>query len=159
MYFIPRNNSVYNYIAHTSSQRRYIATFFIVASLAGICFYGIYTPLSAHIILYKAESARLQKQYAEIGQADKSGQELLLLVETGKKNIAEHAMSADKREEQCHKSMQFILDTITKSGLTLTTYGSCKDKDKAWYTKDSAHCAMTGSLEKIISFLKTIKES
>lgn len=159
MYFISRNNVIYNYIAHTSSKRRYIATLFIVASLVVVCFYGIYIPLSTHIVMYKAEGMRLKKQYEELSQCKKSSNDLSSLVTTGKKNILGYAIPSDKREEHCHKRMLFVLDTISKSGLTLISYGLCKDKDKAWYTKNSAHCEMTGSLENIMFFLKTIKES
>jgi hypothetical protein len=159
MYFIPRNNAIYNYIAHTSSMRRYLATLFVGIIFTGICFYGIYIPLGAHIVLYKAEALRLQKQYEEIGQLDKSGSELLSLIDTGKKNSAAHVVGDDKREEYCNKRMQFVLDTVTKLGLTLNAYGSCKEKDKDWYTKDSAHYQITGTVEKLLSFLKTMKDS
>ena len=159
MYFIPRNNTVYNYIAHTSAQRRYLATLFIVIIFCGVCFYGVYAPLSAHIVLFKNEILRLQKQQQEMQQLDKNSKDFLSLIETRKKNIAEHAIENDKREEHCYKRMMFVLDTIAKSGLTLSAYGSCKEKDKTWYTKDAAHFEVTGSLEKIMAFLKTIQES
>jgi hypothetical protein len=159
MYFISRNNTIYNYIAHTSVKRRYFATLFILAVIVIGCFYGIYMPLAAHISLYKMERARLQKQYEDNELMQKNNKELLSLVHTSKKNMSEFAVADDKKEEYCSQRMQFVFDTTTKLGLMLNGYGSCNIKDKKWYIKDSAHCQITGSLEKILSFLKTIKDS
>lgn len=159
MYFIPRNNALYNYIAHTDIKRRYIATLFALVVFAVICFYGLYRPLAAHIAIYKIERARLQKQHEERGDLEKSNKDLLAIIHTNKKNIDEYVVSDDARHEVCSQRMQFVFDTVAQAGLTLTAYGSCKEKDKKWYVKDSAHCQMTGSLEKMIIFLKTIKDS
>jgi hypothetical protein len=159
MYFIPRNNAIYNYIAHTSTRRRYLATLFAVVALCAVLYYGAYIPLNNYIIVYKNEIVRLQKQQQEMRQCDKIIQDLSSLVTTSKNNIATCAVETDNREEYCYKRMMFILDTIAQSGLTLSTYGACKEKDKTWYTKDTAHFEMTGSLEKIMMFLKTIQNS
>jgi len=159
MYFIPRNNAFYNYIAHTSSRRRYIATLFIVGFFVVISFYGIYAPLSSHILLYQAECLRLQKQYEEMNQLGKTSQELIRLTESNKKNILEHAIENAARDEHCNKHMNYVLNAIAQSGLTLAMYGSCKEKDKGWYAKDSAHFEVIGELEKIIFFLKKIQDS
>lgn len=159
MYFISRNNTIYNYIAHTNAKRRYIATLFVLATLVIGGFYGMYMPLKAHIVLQKMERARLQKQYEDGEQTQKSNKELLSLVHMSKKNINDLVVADDKREELCNTRMQFVFDTATKLGLTLNAYGSCTTKDKKWYIKNSAHCQITGSLEKILSFLKTIKDS
>lgn len=159
MYFISRNNAIYNYIAHTDTKRRYIATLFVLIVFVVIGFYGLYRPLGAHISMYKMERARLQKQYEETADLEKSNKDLLTIIHTNKKNIDEYAIADDARHEVCSQRMQFVFDTVAQAGLTLTMYGSCKEKDKKWYVKDSAHCQMTGPLEKIISFLKTIKDS
>jgi Tfp pilus assembly protein PilO len=159
MYFIPRNNALYNYIAHTDTKRRYIATLFVLAVSTVICFYGLYRPLVAHIIMYKIERARLQKQYEESGDLEKSNKNLLTIIHTNKKTIDEYAVTDEARHEVCSQRMQFVFDTVAQAGLTLTAYGSCKEKDKKWYVKDSAHCQMTGLIESLIVFLKTIKDS
>lgn len=159
MYFIPRNNAVYNYIAHTSAKRRYLATLFVGVIFIGVCFYGIYVPLHSHIFIQKAEIARLQKQYEEMGQLDKSSKDISSLLGITKQNIIEQALEGTKKEEHCHKQTLFVLDIITQLKLTLHNYGSCREKDKAWYTKDSANFEVTGSLEKIISFFKMIQDS
>jgi len=159
MYFIPRNNAIYNYIAHTSSMRRYLATLFIVVFLALFFFYGISIPLNTYIAAYKAEIIRLQKQYEEMRLLGKSNKETLSLLDASKKNIGQHTVSDSDREKICSERMQWILDTIAQRGLILNSYGSCKEKDKKWYVKNSAHYQMTGSQEKILAFLKTIKEA
>lgn len=159
MYFIPRNNVFYNYIAHTDTKRRYIATLFVLIALIVIGFYGLYRPLGKRISMYKIERARLQKQYEETGDLEKSNKDLLTIIHSNKKNIDEYVVADDARHEVCSQRMQFVFDTVAQAGLTLTAYGSCKEKDKKWYVKDSAQCQMTGSLEKMIAFLKMIKDS
>ena len=159
MYFIARNNAIYSYIAHTSLRRCYMVTLMAVCAFFVIGIYGIYYPLLAHIALLRSESMMLQKQSDEIAQIDKSGQEIVALVDSGKKNIADRAVASDKREEHCHKRMLFVLDTIAQLGLTLNAYDSCNMQDKEWYTKDSAHFDITGSMQKLMTFLETVKNS
>ena len=159
MYFIARNNKLYNYIAHTSRVRRSIVTLGVVCAffIGGI--YLVYCPLTDHIALYTAERAHLQKKYDELTQMNKSGQELSLLIESNKATISTHALSVDKQQDECHKKMLFVLDTIAQLGLKLNAYGACNTKDKKWYTKDSAHFDIVGPIEKIMTFLETIKNS
>lgn len=159
MYFIPRNNAVYNYIAHTNVKRRYCATLFFVVLFGLVGFYGVYMPLAAHIKLSKIELARLKKQYEETEHIKKSNKEISLLTEASKKNIAASIIADDKQQEHCSKRIQYVFDTVAQLGLVLNSYGSCKEKNKEWYIKDSAHVQVTGSLEKLLSFLKTIKDS
>ena len=159
MYFIPRNNAIYNYIAHTNMQRRYIATLFVFALATATIFYGVYKPLESHLLLYKSELERLQQQSVEASLTDKNNKETTALIEATKQSIGEHVVEENKREEYCSQQMQFVFDAIAKQGLSLSAYGPCKEKDKKWYIKDSAHCQIVGSLEKVVSFLKVIKES
>jgi hypothetical protein len=159
MYFIPRNNKIYNYIAHTSLPRLYGATFLCIVLWCSAVFYCLYNPLLSHIVLLKAEINALHKKCDDICQLDKSNSELSPMVESYKKNIIEHAIIADARQEHCYKRMLFILDTITKENLKLLGYGSCTEKDKSWYAKDAAHFEATGALPKIISFLAALKNA
>jgi|SRR4030095_4902956 len=159
MYFIARNNKIYNYIAHTSFTRRYLVTFGVMCVFFIGCFYVLYSPLVDHIITFTAERINLQKKYDDLMQMNKNGNDLSVLIEENKKNISIHALSDDKRHEDCHTKMLFVLDTVAQLGLKLNTYGSCKEKDKKWYIKDSAHFDIVGSLEKIMTFLETIKNS
>jgi hypothetical protein len=159
MYFIARNNKIYNYIVHTSLKRCYLATLFFVGMFACVIFYCVYSPLLFHITLLQSEQAILQKKVDELAQMEKNNKELLTFVETGKKNIADHAVASDTREEHCHKRMLFVMEAITKSGLVLSAYGSCKENDKDWYVKDSAHFDVAGSLQKLMTLLETIKNS
>ncbi len=122
-------------------------------------FYCVYSPLLAHITLLQSEQMILQKKVDELAQVEKGSKELSTFVEAGKKNIADHAVASDKREGQCHKRMLFVMETITQNGLTLKTYGSCKEKDKGWYSKDAAHFDVVGSMQKLMALLETIKNS
>lgn len=159
MYFIARNNKLYNYIAHTSRVRRCMVTLGVVCAFFVGGMYLVYCPLTDHIVRYSAERATLQNKYDELMQMNKSGQELSALIESSKTTISIHGISADKSQEECHKKMLFVLDTIAQLGLKLEAYGSCAAKDKKWYTKDSAHFDIVGSLEKIMTLLETIKNS
>jgi hypothetical protein len=159
MYFIARNNKLYNYIAHTSLVRRYMVTFGVVCAFFIGGMYLVYCPLTDYIVRYSAERAQLQSKYDELMQMNKSGQELSALIESNKTTISTHGISADKSQEECHKRMLFVLDTIAQLGLKLNAYDSCKEVDKKWHTKDSAHFDIVGSLEKIMTFLETIKKS
>jgi hypothetical protein len=159
MYFIARNNKIYNYIAHTSLVRRYMMTFGVVCAFFVGGMYLIYYPLVDHIVLCKAEHINLQKKYDELIQMNISSQELSGLIESSKTTIGIHGITADKQQEECHKKMLFVLDTIAQLGLKLNAYGSCNTKDKQWYIKDSAQFDIVGSIEKIMKFLETIKNS
>lgn len=159
MYFISRNNAFYNYIAHTNTKRRYLATLLVLVVIGLIGFYGIYMPLTSHIMIYKTQLAHLQKQQHESDELRVNNKELLERIDTNKKNISGHIVADDVKENYCSERMQFVFDTIVKAGLALNSYGSCKAKDKAWYLKDSAHLQAVGSMEQILSFLKTIKYS
>lgn len=159
MYFIPRNNKFYNYIAHTDLKRCYAATFFCVIIFFVIGLYGIYYPLLAHILLLKTERTSLQKKSDEIEYLDKSKQALSKVVEVNKKYITDHAIVSDKRDEYCHKRMLFVLENITQTGLTLNSYGSCKEQDKDWYIKNSAHFDVAGTMKNLMLFLEKMKSA
>jgi hypothetical protein len=159
MYFIARNNAIYSYIAHTGLRRCYLATLVAVCAIFVIGIYGIYYPLTSHIILLQSEHAKIQKQCDEMEQCDKTGQELLASIESGKKNIADRAIDSHMKDEHCHKFILSILETVTQLGLTLNAYGSCKEKDKEWYVKDVAHFDISGSMQKLMMFLEAIKKS
>lgn len=159
MYFIARNNKMYNYIAHTSLKRCYLATLSFLAIFLCVVFYCVYFPLASHTALLQSEQVMLQKKVEEFAQMGKTNKELATFVETGKQKMTDYALSSDKREEDCHKRMLFVMDAITQTGLVLSSYGSCKEKDKEWYTKDSAHFDVAGTMQKLMTLLETIKNS
>ncbi len=159
MYFIARNNKIYNYIAHTSLQRCYLATLFFVVIFLGTVFYCVYSPLLSHVALLQSEKTMLQKKVDELAQFGKSNKEFISFIETGKKTIADHAVALGAREEHCHKRMLFVMETIAQNGLVLSAYGACKEKDKDWYTKDSAHFDVVGPMQKLMTLLETVQKS
>jgi hypothetical protein len=159
MYFIARNNKIYNYIAHTSLKRCYLATLFFVVIFLYIIFYCVYSPLQSHITLLQSEQVMLQKKVDDLTQMGKTHKELTTSIEVGKKNIADYAVASGAREEHCHKRMLFIMETITQAGLVLRSYGSCKETDKDWYSKDVAHFDVVGTMQKLMTLLEAIKNS
>ena len=66
MYFIARNNVIYNYIAHTSSRRRWASTLLIVGAIFFVGIYCVYYFLLAHTMLLKSECMILQKKVDDI---------------------------------------------------------------------------------------------
>ena len=62
MYFIARNNAIYNYIAHTSLKRCYLAMLFSFSAFVVVGIYGVYYPLLGHIALLQSECMTLQKK-------------------------------------------------------------------------------------------------
>jgi len=101
----------------------------------------------------------LQKKVDELAHMEKSNKELHAFIESGKRTVADHAVISDKREEHCHKRMMFIMETVAQEGLILSSYGSCKEREKNWYTKDSAHFDVVGSMQKLLSLLDKIKNA
>ena len=156
MYFIPRNNAIYNYIAHTDSRRRSLATLFALVCLILFFYCGLYIPLINRIAAYQAELVRLRADYAMMKQINKDELKIAEQIVLAKKNIEQYAVSESIREDQYNKCVQSILNTIKKNGITLHSYGSCKQKDKQWYVSDMAHYQLMGSLDKLLSFLHTI---
>jgi hypothetical protein len=159
MYFIARNNKIYNYIAYMPLMNRYAITFGVIVTFFIGGFYLVYYPLNDYIILYKAQRVILQKKYDELIQMKKKENDLLVLIEENKKNTNVHALSIDKHNDACHTRILFVLDTIIKFGLKLNAYGSRSEKDKKWYVKNKAHFDIVGSKEKIIAFLEAIKDA
>ena len=98
MYFIARNNKLYNYIAHTSQVRRSMVTLAVVCAFFIGGFYLIYCPLTDHIAMYTVERTNLQKKYDELAQMTHSGQELSALIESSKATISTHGISAEKSQ-------------------------------------------------------------
>lgn len=159
MYFIPRNNAIYNYLAHTNTKRRYCATLFAFVTCMIGGYYGIYKPLISYILISKTELTRLQRQYRENIDIEKGNAHLSILIHTHKKYVADHVITEDKEEKACNKHRQYIFDLLEKLNIKLSSYGPCKETDNKWYTKESAPYSLTGSIENLLSFLKTIKES
>lgn len=159
MYFIPRNNKFYNYIAHTDLKRCYMAMLFFLSIFALGAFYGIYSPLLLHITLLQSEYTSLQKKSDELVQLQKSNKELRTSIGVHRKSVTDCAAGCDRKEEECHQRMMFIMETIAQEGLVLTAYGSCKERDKSWYIKNTAHFDVTGSMQKLLSLLDKIKNA
>ncbi|HSC24632.1 MAG TPA: hypothetical protein VLB80_00240 [Candidatus Babeliales bacterium] len=159
MYFIPRNNKIYSYIAHTSSQRRYGVTLIAISMFFIIGIYILYYSLTNHIALLKLEYIVLQKKHTELIHVDKGNLELHKLIELGKKNINQHIILPEMYTEYCHKQMLFILNLLNELNIMLNGYGSCQEIVKDWYTKDIVHFETNGSFQNLMIFLETIKNS
>ena len=157
MYFIPRNNKIYNYIAHTSSMRRYTGTFVTVCLFFIIGFYCIYYPLLNLIAMYTHERFMLQKKCEEFMQYDKSNQHLSQYIDTKKNSIQTYVRSSSVVQRHYNQTM-FVLQAIAQLGLSLHSYGSSKEKDKKWYIKNSAHFEISGSREKLMMFLQNLNQ-
>src|ERR1041384_6316294 len=87
MYFIPRNNKVYHYIAHTSLKNRYLCTGFFIATVIFISIYFGQRLINVYSSLYAQELVVLQKQYKECGRIETKNKRLILGIEDTKKDI------------------------------------------------------------------------
>jgi Tfp pilus assembly protein PilO len=155
MYFIPRNNALYSYVAHTNQKKRYLFTVvFFTLFIIGIS-YGIIPFLEYYTMMYEQEIKVLEHHYHYARTISKKNHDL-------KQNIVriQQELDTHKANDICLKNkLLFILDTLQQSGLKINSYGIQKEKNGQWYIAEKAHFDSTGSLHNILSFLDTIKAS
>jgi len=158
MYFIPRNNRVYHYIAHTRLKNRYLFTGFFVAGIIFFSVYFIQRIITVYTVLYAQQVEVLKKQYKEGERIGIKNKQLTAIIQDTKKEIEEHVFLGNS-EEYFKNQLLFILNEVKNNGLKLNSYGIQKEKSYEWYKKEIAHFDLTGSLKQVIDFFKVIKNS
>jgi len=159
MFFLPRNNTLYNYIAHTKRNRRYGATIFFLIFFVMCSFYGIYKPLIAHISFYQTQSIQLKEQCKELEQLETSMQEYVSFIEKNKKEIDAIRASQENNQSHCYSKISQIVNVIADHGIILQSYSSCKEKVKDWYSNYSSQFAVVGSLPKLLACLESLEKN
>lgn len=157
MYFISRNNKFYQYVAYSKRVYRYLfivvfVSVFIVGS------YFLQHIIDMHEMLYAQELKSLRVMYAESKKMGISNDQLSIALDNAKKNSK--AVDSQKDSHEFFKDqLLFVLESARQSGFTIESYGVHKEKNVQWYTKETAHADFSGSLEHILTFLDTIKNS
>jgi hypothetical protein len=158
MYFIPRNNTIYNYLAHTNKNRRYTATIFICIFLLVICFYGIYQPLTRSMIFYKNEYSQLKTQLQAFNELENSIQNYNALTKASTKRIIAHQKTSEQCHMQCRNHILKMVTLIAQHNLTLHTYSSCKETQKDWYNTYSAHFSIEATMSQLLTFIEILTD-
>lgn len=157
MYFISRNNKFYQYIAHTKTIHRYLFTA-ITVSVFVVSSYFLQQIIDTYDVLYAHELKKLRNTYTEIKKIEQSNDQLLLVLTNAKKDTK--AVDVQKDSSEFFKDqLLFVLESARQSGLAIESYGTHKEKNAQWYTKEIAHADFSGSLEQVMTFLDTIKNS
>jgi hypothetical protein len=157
MYFISRNNALYQYIAHTKQIHRYLFTgvtvcLFVVGS------YFLQQLIDAQDNVYAQELRSLRNSHTESKKIGQSNDQLLLTLDNAKKD--NKAVDVQKNSHEFFKDqLLFVLESARQSGLTIQSYSVHKEKNAQWYIKEMAHADFLGSLEQIMMFLDSIKNS
>src|SRR5690349_18407911 len=121
MYFIPRNNKIYHYIAHANVKKRYLFTGFFVIILVFVCMYFLQRLINVYSVLYSQELSDLQQKYKEINRLERKNKQLILVIDDTKKEIQKYIPTT--QSEYIKKQLLFVLDVIKNSGLHLHSYG------------------------------------
>lgn len=157
MYFITRNNKIYNYIAHTKPRYRYYFTAFMVC-ICIIAFYGTQQIIHTYSALYSQELLSLEQKYKNIHVIEKQNRKITAALEQAKQKrttFKNNTSSYDFFKEQ----LLFVLNTAQTSGLIINSYETSQEKDKTWFKKENAQCSFSGSLQHILHFLSSLKNA
>lgn len=158
MYFIARNNKLYNYIAHTKPIKRYIFSVLLLAGLIfGYLFVSMYI-IDSYVMVMTQEYGVLQQKYKEMQQIEQKNNGLVAAI-THLKNDTAQFIVQEKSDEYFKKQLLFVLDNAQKMGLKINSYGVQKEKDGTWYKKEIAHLDVSGSLKEIMNFLESLHKA
>ena len=158
MYFIPRNNKFYSFIAHLHSFYRYLLTFAVISSIFMLWAIIIYLPLTTHIDHSFAKLTKLRTQCQQINKAKCSCVQLERSLQTLHRDVQ---FNKPEKTTQNHlqSNLLLILDQAKNTGLALNHYTMDKKTDDQWAKKNNAHFTFTGNLKQIMDFLKQLKKT
>ena len=158
MYFIPRNNQFYSFIAHRRPFYRYMLTLFVISFIFVFWIVGLYFPLGARIDYSLTELTKLRTQCQQINKAKRSCVQLESSLQTLHGDVR-----FNEPEKITKNSLQsnllLILDQAKNTGLALNHYTMDKKIDDQWAKKNNAHFTFTGNLKQIMDFLKQLKKT
>jgi len=158
MYFIPRNNKFYSFIAHLRPSYRFLLTFVVISSIFILWAIIIYLPLTAHIDYSFAQLAKLRQQCKQIDKAKHNCRQLQHSLQSFHTN-RQFNKSEKTAQNPLQSNLLLILEQAKKSGLRLNQYTTDKKIDDQWVTKNSTHFTFAGNLSQIMDFLKQLKKA
>jgi|SRR5581483_1031730 len=157
MYFIPRNNKVYHYIAHMNKKNRYMYAGFFVVCTFFLISYFLQRLINVYHDLYAQELISLRKQYKDNTRIADKNKQLMNEIQKVKTEI-QHHMIVDG-SLYIKQQLLFVLEAIKKISLQLNAYGIQKEKNGEWYIKERAHFDVTGSFTQLMAFFELLKKS
>lgn len=153
MYFIPRNNKIYHYLAYTKPIKRYgITVAFLVAAV--MINASMYYMLQQYVVMLEQELTILSRNSTEYKNKSRANKSLIEQHEQLKKDLA--GIMDDKKVKS--DFFTFLLNSISLHGLHLNTY-TVQEGKKASAGKEKASLHVSGQLQNIIGWLTEIKES
>ncbi len=158
MYFIPRNNKFYSFIAHFRPFYRYMLTFFIISFIFVLWGIGIYLPLGAYIDHSFIKLTKLCKQCQQINKAKRNCVQLERSLQALHRDV-EFNKPEKITKNPLQSNLLFILNQAKNTGLVLNHYTMDKKIDDQWAKKNNVHFTFTGGLKQIMDFLKQLKKT
>lgn len=153
MYFIPRNNKFYSFIAHLHSLSRYLLTLLAVSSIFVLWLLLVYFPLSTHIDQSFLKLAQLRNQCKQIDKAKRNCQQL-------EQSLCFSNLQSKKLLQNSFQSnLLFILEQAKKNELLLNKYTMDKKNNGKWVAQHSSEFIFTGNLSQITNFLQQLKKT
>ncbi|MGB8367417.1 MAG: hypothetical protein WCD44_03600 [Candidatus Babeliales bacterium] len=153
MYFIPRNNKFYSFIAHLHFLSRYLLTLLAVSSILILWLLLVYFPISTHIDQSFLKLAQLRNQCKQIDKAKRKCQRLeqsLYLANPQNKKLLRNSFQSN---------LLFILEQAKKNELLLNKYTMDKKSNNKWVIQHSSEFIFTGNLSQITNFLQQLKKT
>lgn len=157
MYFIPQRFAWYRSVAQIRPLHRYVATMVIVVMICAAWWYSVYTWLDAKIMRDQAHIAQLTQQVTQLAHAERTCSTLSCSLGELRKQLEPY--SAKCSGEYCQNQLITLIDEAQKSNLNLTAYSPQKEVKKSWCTCNEVQIGLSGSLDGLVKFFKTIKQS
>ncbi len=158
MYFIPRNNRFYSYIAHIKPWIRYSGTLVIASSIIILWLYGVYFRLEALIDQHTSQISHMRKQYEQLTQAQLACKQLEKSIFVLKQD-REAFTSKGTIQDELQARALFVIQQAQEAGLALNSYNVTKSVKKSWCLKYPAHFEFSGAIKQMIMFLNKIESS
>jgi Tfp pilus assembly protein PilO len=155
MYFLPRTNKLYSWLAHQKISHLYLMTLVTGTLLATVWFVFVYSPLQTVV---DASSIQLQ-------QVKHHKQELQIVESVCKKlekNILELEHNIHVAQEQSaakNDDLQAILGAAHHCKLSLKNCARESSSDGSWYTQQPFTLNLQGTIEETAHFFKELSKA
>jgi len=152
MYFLSRNNKLFDYIVHTQRQHRYWGTFLALLVIVSSS-YIVHYYCDVYIMMLEQEIQQLCDKNRQYKKIFAHNNELTHVIAHTKNDIQAYVL-AEKRDKLFQELFSFILEQARSVGVVVNSFTVQKMYDKNWYVKEKLHFVVTGTREKIVDFIK-----
>lgn len=158
MYFLPRTNKIFSWLAHRSITHLYIGSFLTLILISFCWFFFVYTTIDAKIEQAGVRLRQLQNQKIELTQAQTAHEKLekrLALLEK------DFALLAKDSALQAHISAALpqIISAAQLCKLGLKNCALENQTDGQWYTQTQVAVAAQGTMDQIKQFFSHLHKS